>query len=108
MPDNDTPHQELTPTDTPAQESCAVEPNIYFSTGCRIVVSIDLPTDDPEEAYRQLYRFLATAEEHQIQWESTDEWFDNDGNYVCVDRISEIRLKIIEEYERAKLRKRPT
>jgi|JI10StandDraft_1071094.scaffolds.fasta_scaffold07697_9 hypothetical protein len=45
----------------------------------RIVVCVDLPTDDPAEAYRMLNEILVTKETENIGWETTDEWYDSDG-----------------------------
>ncbi len=50
--------------------------------GIRIVVNIDLPTDDPAEAYRMLQDTLEGAsilELDGLGWETTDEWFDSKG-----------------------------
>ncbi len=52
--------------------------------GIRIVVNIDLPSDDPAEAYAQLQALLLAGcqyggESEEIGWETTDEWYNSEG-----------------------------
>lgn len=47
--------------------------------GVRININIDLPTDDPTEAYRMLQKLLYEGAPITVGWETTDEWFDANG-----------------------------
>jgi hypothetical protein len=63
----------------------------------RIVVSIDLPRADPVEAYRLLYRAMAVLDTGGptaliAGWESTDEWYSEDGAPMPVPEVEQARL----------------
>jgi hypothetical protein len=57
----------------------------------RIIVAIDVDTDDPTEAYRVVDAVL--DKDLGIEWESTDEWYGDDGEPMDEDEISAIRMK---------------
>lgn len=60
----------------------------------RIVTCIDLPTDDPAEAYAMLYRALRDVEEkaHAIEgWESSNEWYDSEGRELSEAQVCAAR-----------------
>lgn len=45
----------------------------------RIVICVDIHAETLEEAYGKLYDFMKQPEGSDLDWESTDEWFDDDG-----------------------------
>lgn len=45
----------------------------------RIVICVDIHADSLELAYGKLYDFMKQPEGSDLDWESTDEWFDGDG-----------------------------
>lgn len=56
----------------------------------RIVVCLDVEAATPRDAYALLYKRLQTLHP-EIDWESTDEWFDADGMLLDEDVIEEAR-----------------
>lgn len=56
----------------------------------RIVVSIDIAAKSPNHAYWRMGQALARLYGFGIDWESTDEWFDEHGNELPEDLISDI------------------
>lgn len=56
----------------------------------RIVVCLDIDAPTPRDAYALMYEQLRTLHP-QIDWESTDEWFDSDGTQLDEDSISAAR-----------------
>jgi hypothetical protein len=65
----------------------------------RIVVCIDLDTDQLDEAYRQVYDTMGRT---GLDWESSDEWFYDDGGEIPEFIISAARMNAFAE------RKQPT
>lgn len=61
----------------------------------RIVICVDIKASSIEEAYRNLYLKMGHLDDKDFQWESTDEWFDPEGNIIDPEEISKIRMKII-------------
>lgn len=57
----------------------------------RIGVMIDVDAKTPEEAYSKLYDFFAKHHEMGIDWESTDEWFDHDGEEIHINDVERAR-----------------
>ena len=81
---------------TDSASSCATQalpPECVY----RIVICCDVDADTATEAYEKLYRALLPLDgfDTGIQWESTDEWFDADGEPMTEDEISAIRLEVI-------------
>jgi len=60
----------------------------------RIVVCLDCDTDDPAEAYAIVRRIL--NRDIGIEWESSDEWYDSEGEAISEKEISRIRLQVLE------------
>ncbi len=63
----------------------------------RICVNIDLDTDNIEFAYREVYTKMSAA---NLDWESSDEWFYDDGDDIPKFIIVEARMRVLD----AKLR----
>lgn len=59
----------------------------------RIVVCIDLDTDQLDEAYRQVYNTMGRT---GLDWESSDEWFYDDGGEIPEFIVSAARLKVLD------------
>ncbi len=47
-----------------------------------IRVEIELPTDDPKEAYEKLVEYLEGSPLLKAAWSSTDEWYDDNGDLI--------------------------
>ena len=45
------------------------------------MICVDIDADTPTEAYGKLYEAMGKVEKENkdIQWESSDEWYDEDG-----------------------------
>lgn len=56
----------------------------------RICINIDLDTDNIELAYRELYEKISAT---GLEWESSDEWFYDDGDDIPEFVISEARMR---------------
>jgi hypothetical protein len=71
----------------------------------RIVVCIDVSTDDPVEAYRRVKRamdeaFYASPARAEFDgWESSDEWYADDGRKLDEDTVQGARMRVFEEKE---------
>lgn len=55
--------------------------------GIRIVVNIDLPSDVPAEAYRELQELLEKVQFEDFGWETSDEWYAADGTALSQETI---------------------
>lgn len=60
----------------------------------RIVVCIDLPTEDPVEAYRMLYEQM-TKLSGGVEWETSDEWYDAAGDPMLEAVVQAARDKVL-------------
>ena len=65
----------------------------------RIVICIDLDTDNIELAYRELYEKMGVAD---LEWESSDEWYYDDGKDIPEFIISEARMRVLDAIQRKK------
>lgn len=61
----------------------------------RLVVCIDIPAVTLEEAYHRLYYTMAGLPK-DIEWESTDEAFDQEGELIPPNKVQEARMKFFE------------
>ncbi len=62
----------------------------------RIVVCIDTELDDTlEQAYEHVYRAMDSIVSDQLIWESSDEWFDTDGELIPEAIISATRMAVL-------------
>lgn len=57
----------------------------------RIVVCIDVDHDTLEDAYREVYEAMTAT---GLAWESSDEWFDVDGQQVIEEACQAARMKV--------------
>ena len=60
----------------------------------RIVVCIDLDTDQLDDAYRQVYMAMSRT---PLDWESSDEWFYDDGGEIPEFIVSAARMRVFGE-----------
>lgn len=60
----------------------------------RIGVFIDVPGDDPVEAYRLVFAKLAAT---KLEWESSDEWFDFNGIMLNPEEVQQIIEQVLSE-----------
>lgn len=65
--------------------------------GCRIVICVDLESADPVEAYRELFNLMAKS---GLDWESSDEWYADDGESIHQDDQQEVRMKVFAERDK--------
>ena len=60
----------------------------------RLVICVDIETDDVMEAYRQVRQAMFTS---CLDWESSDEWFDSDGELGDPEVLQAARMKAFGE-----------
>jgi len=67
----------------------------------RIGIMIDVDATSLKEAYKRVYNTMGevSMSEGDIDWESSDEWFDEDGQMLNEDEVSSIRLEALKELE---------
>jgi len=64
----------------------------------RIVIAIDVfDVTTAEQAYAEVYRKMGRIDTGSFCWESTDEWYDRDGNAIDEREINAARLKVLED-----------
>lgn len=66
----------------------------------RLVICLDVQANDLQNAYKKVYRAMGLVEaetEGEIQWESTDEWFDKDGYPGDLENLQETRMNVFQE-----------
>jgi hypothetical protein len=63
-------------------------------TTYRFVVCIDIHANSLKEAYRELYNKMAVS---GFDWESSDEAYNDEGEEISVDELSETRMEVIAE-----------
>jgi hypothetical protein len=65
--------------------------------GCyRIVVCLDVDASNADSAYRAVREAMtkATASKAIAGWESTEEWFDDEGRLIPEDEIARVRAEV--------------
>lgn len=62
----------------------------------RFVICVDIPADTLKEAYMQLYSKMT---ESGLEWESSDEAYDDAGEEIPEADLSEMRVQAITEME---------
>ena len=62
--------------------------------GIRIIVMIDTDHDDAAEAYRQVFDTMQSTD---MEWESTDEWYEADGAVISETDVIDARCEIFTE-----------
>ena len=60
----------------------------------RLVICIDVETDNPTEAYRTVSQALKTT---GLDWESSDEWYDSDGTTGDTETLQTARMAVFAE-----------
>ena len=60
----------------------------------RIIIAIDVEAESPEMAYERVSEEMKTVDTEDFQWESTDEWYDDDGNVIDEDEVQRIRMAV--------------
>lgn len=66
----------------------------------RIVTCIDVPADNPADAYRMLRAFFKAIPE-SWGYETSDEWFHSDGQELSQVEIDCARSTVLRESEEA-------
>ena len=63
----------------------------------RLVICLDVSADSLEDAYETVYKQMAklTTTTKDMDWESSDEWFDQDGVLGDPDTLQEARMRVI-------------
>lgn len=61
----------------------------HESKPVRLVVCIDVESETLAEAYAEVYRGMTAS---GLEWESSDEWFDEDGGLGDPDRLQAARM----------------
>jgi len=64
----------------------------------RIIIALDIDAQTSMDAYRQVTKAMGEVEartEGNIQWESTDEWYSEDGEAIHPDTIQMVRTTVL-------------
>ena len=62
----------------------------------RLIVCMDFDTDNLEEAYRKLRDCMARANPSD-GWETSEEWYDGDGETGSEEELHSVILKVLGE-----------
>jgi len=62
----------------------------------RFVICVDIPADSLKEAYIKLYNKMA---ESGLEWESSDEAYDDAGEQISEKDLSITRIDVLTEME---------
>ena len=62
----------------------------------RLIIAVDVNADDLADAYARVYRFMGTTPPG-MDWESTDEAYDPDGEIIDADLLQTARLAFFAE-----------
>lgn len=62
-----------------------------FDSAYRIVVCVDVHAESLDDAYETVYKGMTESE---LDWESSDEWFDVDGYHGDPDTLQESRMRV--------------
>ena len=66
----------------------------------RIVVCVDVDAADLTDAYRAVYACMTSlATVSVIEWESSDEWYAEDGQRIEQDAIDLARVTVLQEID---------
>jgi hypothetical protein len=57
----------------------------------QIGVMLFVKAKNPAEAYAKLHAFFGAQKDSGVEWESTDEWFDHEGEPLTKEQITEAR-----------------
>jgi hypothetical protein len=69
----------------------------------RFIIAVDVEADDLHLAYSKLYRFMGVKEapvginRSDIDWESTDENYDEFGDEIDPDVMQNARMRVFAE-----------
>lgn len=64
----------------------------------RIVICVDIHAETLKEAYGKLYDSMKQPEGSDLDWESTDEWFDDeDGALGTPEELQEARMAVYKD-----------
>ena len=62
----------------------------------RICICVDLDTNEPIEAYASLYETMSKT---GLEWESSDEWFLDDGSLMTAEDAQAARMAVFKQRE---------
>lgn len=65
----------------------------------RIVVCFDIEAASPEEAYRTLHAKLGPVTTLDFEWESTDEWYGDQGERLSDRKVFAAREAAFKKWE---------
>jgi len=70
----------------------------------RLILCIDVDAENLEDAYGEVYRSMGriTGPDTSLDWESSDEWFDEDGELGDPDVFLAARMSFFENKDRCK------
>lgn len=63
----------------------------------RIVICVDLPSNNLLTAYKELWMAMAKIDPELDGWESSDEWYDWNGERVNEEYLAGVRMQVIGE-----------
>lgn len=56
----------------------------------RLVIVLDVEARSPKDAYTRVRKEMKKLDCATFQWESTDEWYDEEGEAIPVSEIQDI------------------
>lgn len=63
----------------------------------RIIIALDVEAPSAKEAYRRVFLEMKKLDRDDFQWESTDEWYDPEGEQLDEDEVSAARMTVFAE-----------
>jgi hypothetical protein len=57
----------------------------------RLIICVDVETNSLADAYKQVYEGMTKS---GLDWESSDEWYDKDGETGDPDVLQEARMEV--------------
>ena len=76
---------------------------VIVNMAYRFVICVDVDADDLKSAYGKLFRFMGVKQapvginRSDIDWESTDENYDDDGEEIDPDVMQAARMEVFED-----------
>ena len=63
----------------------------------RLVVCLDVDASSVEEAYEKVYRIMNGLGSEKLEWESTDEAYNSDGEQIPEEEYQAARLHVFQK-----------
>jgi hypothetical protein len=76
---------------------------VIVSMAYRFIIAVDIDADDLKSAYGKLYHFMGQRgpgvgwDRKDLDWESTDENYDDDGEEIDPDVMQKARMEVFKD-----------